>query len=459
MTISRQTFMALVHVGVIAASAAVAGEENGPDIVIGLPDRLAAPPAEEKAGRVALKVSSAAGLPRCVFPISGGIPLPAGELLQAEHAGVVDAAGAEVPSQCSALARWPDGSVRWLLVETQTDLGALPALFLEYGPTVTRKAMPQQALKIEEAAEAIAFSTGSLRWRVAKAPGFCLFDLVELGGKALTGGNGPCGPVAGEAEGSRCAPTEFRVEEAGPGRATLLARGVHQDAGGKKHLSYVVRATIWAGLPFVKVEHTFIQTDDPIYGNVRDVGIALPLAGATQAVFGTNPTGDRTVLLDGGGATLLQRSGEIQQDHWRFPYVISRGAEALANGERAPGLVAEIPVPRTEAKLKGLYTTAKEVFVKVPETGPAKPIVSNFLNARNGFRLCRPDGTLFAERHWIVKGEEPPQVVEIPSAEKARGGIWRVEFAAAKNWIAVEGIPPYVASEPGLFFVPEAKAR
>ena len=51
--------------------------------------------------------------------------------------------GGEVPLQTETLARWPDGSVRWLLLDFQIDLAAKQkkTLTLRYGPEVRRAAV------------------------------------------------------------------------------------------------------------------------------------------------------------------------------------------------------------------------------------------------------------------------------------------------------------------------------
>jgi hypothetical protein len=316
---------------------AAAAAETAP-IAIGLPETLPAPPKEETAGRVALKFACSPNVPVGVFPISGGIPLPKGHLISAAHARVVDGGGKEVPAQCSVLATWPDSSIRWLLVEVQADLGQKSSLVLEYGPTVARTAQPSAPLKIEKGADSITFSTGPLQWKASSKPGFRLFDEISFNGKVLTRPGGLCGPTAGDAEAANVAPVDFAVEESGPLRATLFARGVHQDKAGKKHLDYVVRATIWAGLPYIKVEHTFIQTDDPIYLDVRRVHLSLPLANAERAVFGGTDS-NIEVSLQKSAAELSQKCGVIEQERWQFPVAVSHNGAVAGKGNRAPGWV------------------------------------------------------------------------------------------------------------------------
>jgi hypothetical protein len=50
-------------------------------------------------------------------PISIGIPFPRGWCDAPDGLGVVDGAGRAQPCQWQVLARWPDGSTRWALLD------------------------------------------------------------------------------------------------------------------------------------------------------------------------------------------------------------------------------------------------------------------------------------------------------------------------------------------------------
>src|SRR5438067_11525258 len=49
-------------------------------------------------------------------PVTRGVPFPRGLLTDPAAVALFDDAGREVFVQTQALARWPDGSVRWLLL-------------------------------------------------------------------------------------------------------------------------------------------------------------------------------------------------------------------------------------------------------------------------------------------------------------------------------------------------------
>src|SRR5262249_7883497 len=54
-------------------------------------------------------------------PVTGGIPLPPGACVDVDRLRFVDETGRRVPAQAVISERWPDGSVRWLLVDLRVD--------------------------------------------------------------------------------------------------------------------------------------------------------------------------------------------------------------------------------------------------------------------------------------------------------------------------------------------------
>ncbi|MEY2877996.1 MAG: hypothetical protein RLZZ15_376 [Verrucomicrobiota bacterium] len=55
------------------------------------------------------------------WPVRVGVPIPRGELVSPDHATILDASGASIPTQNRTLATWPDGSVKWLFLDFQHD--------------------------------------------------------------------------------------------------------------------------------------------------------------------------------------------------------------------------------------------------------------------------------------------------------------------------------------------------
>lgn len=99
-----------------------------------------------------------------------GIPFPPGELRSEFDARVMDEAGVEVPSQLEPLARWPDGSIMWLLVTFECNESSGSTYYLEYGEGVSWST-PATAVEVFEDDDEISVYTGAVNVTVGKGDG------------------------------------------------------------------------------------------------------------------------------------------------------------------------------------------------------------------------------------------------------------------------------------------------
>ena len=76
------------------------------------------------AADISLSITEPAGVARKDWPVSSGIPLPSGALRDVTRISLFDPRGQRLPLQSEALCRWPDGSIRWLLLDSLIDLPA-----------------------------------------------------------------------------------------------------------------------------------------------------------------------------------------------------------------------------------------------------------------------------------------------------------------------------------------------
>ena len=71
---------------------------------------------------VGLQVVETAGVERCNWPVTRGVPLPGGAVQDPARLGVEDADCRPVAAQFRVLSRWPDRSLKWVLVDFQADV-------------------------------------------------------------------------------------------------------------------------------------------------------------------------------------------------------------------------------------------------------------------------------------------------------------------------------------------------
>ena len=141
----------------------------------------------------------------------------------------------EVPAQVQLTARWPDGSVKWLLV---TFLASAPAVGqaeyqLKCGPTVQR-APVTGGLSISQSADGMRIDTGALTLRVD--PQGRVTDVSDSEGRRFAE-NAQALTVAEDAQGNTFLPGDgtLEIEEAGPIRAVIKTVSPLREANGSSY--------------------------------------------------------------------------------------------------------------------------------------------------------------------------------------------------------------------------------
>ncbi len=302
-------------------------------------------PAE--AATTSFSVEEPTGVERQGWPVTSGVPLAEGALQDGENAALFDAEGQEVPLQTEVLARWPDGSVRWLLLDFQVDLAAEQrrAFSLRYGPDV-RRASVGKPVRVRKHDNAVVVDTGPMRLelpcRGSGVLGSVWLDLDRDGKFALE--ERVAGPRASEIlltdkEGrpyhgtSAATPAaEFVVEQSGPMRACVRISGHHVSEQGHM-FRYVVRVHAFRGQPFVRCDYTFINDyQEALMAQVRNLGLRFP---APLGPDGRPRASSR--ILGGKRMQRAERSSidrlfQVDESHYQL--------NGEATGRRAPGWAA-----------------------------------------------------------------------------------------------------------------------
>lgn len=224
------------------------------------------------------------------MPVTCGVPFPPGELHSPDGVRAIDADGREVPAQVVQTGRYPNGAVRWLLLDLPT---ASAATALEFGEGV-RRAPIEQPLRISATADRITVDTGPLQFRVRRH-GFNGLDRVVRDGHELVAAGGDGGPYFVDEHGTAyraCLDqdSDVAVELDGPLRSVVTARGWFTSQGGERQCRYIVRVHAFAGQPWVRVFFTWIMTASTGDLRFRDIGFAVPLATTAAQVGLPTPT-------------------------------------------------------------------------------------------------------------------------------------------------------------------------
>ncbi|GEM_PF-2650697 len=287
---------------------------------------------------VMLNVAEPANAVRDNEIVRTGVPFPKG-LVQANDAIQLTAAGSDIalPMQTRPLSLWEDGSVRWLLIDTQVDLGAQEekALELKYAASAVVNDNP---LAISQDDDFIHIDTGPLQFTVPKHNGGIIHSAILTTGAdshtviaAPTGDNSDRGPwvsvdgqthfggllksdsvpaandpiqkyeeyVASEGEDFNLHglwDLSVTIEEQGDLHAVIRISGTHLDNSGIAYSSFVTRVHAYRGQSQLKIDHTLVFTGT---GNdkISDYGFRLPYAGTSTLIEGVSAnTGEVTHL-------------------------------------------------------------------------------------------------------------------------------------------------------------------
>ncbi len=254
---------------------------------------------EVKRPAASIFVRETSGRPLASWPISGGFPFAKGAVRDTDKLRLT-AAGQPVPVQSRVLSHWPDGSVRWALLDWQADLKAqeIAEFRVDSGPAPAPA--PTRLLRVQESEAAVEVDSGVLRFRIPKRRAALIED-IKLDGQPATTGPVTCF-LSIDGKRTPCqAPTSVRVIDAGPLRARIEMRGAYAD-----RFVYVVRVDAYAGQPFVRVFHTFEQHSPEPYTSVQQIAIEIPVAAAATYRFGVEDGKPIAGAVPDAGITLLQ---------------------------------------------------------------------------------------------------------------------------------------------------------
>ena len=209
---------------------------------------------------VELSVKEPAGAARAREWVTTGVPLAQGALSDAGKLRIVSE-GRSLPAQFLVEAKWPDGSVKWVLCTFPVTVaagGEVKVTLADAG-----EAPPAGRLKVEDGAEAVVVDTGVIKVRIGKKA-FRVLDEVAREGKLLLKQGAEDGAVfsktaADQFNAAAAEPEELKVEESGPCRACVMARGWFPEAwklAGKDAVRWTCRVYLYEGSDLVRVFFT-----------------------------------------------------------------------------------------------------------------------------------------------------------------------------------------------------------
>ncbi len=235
-----------------------------------------------------------AGVPRSRWPVTAGLPFAPGELREAGGLGVVDEDGRPLPAWSDVRARWPDGSVRWSLLDLQVEMRAQQRLRLNVEPR-SGPGECQSPLRAEVRGDAIDVLTGEMALRIGRQ-GHRLIRSVSKGRREFLSPGGDGDLTAWDGEGTACSARieDAEIEEANPLRLVVRCGGRFMGPV-DPFLGFEARITCFAHQSFLRIDFTFVHDlDQPPELLLRRLALQLPLAldrTSRRALVGSQASG------------------------------------------------------------------------------------------------------------------------------------------------------------------------
>ncbi|MEA3403282.1 MAG: hypothetical protein U9R79_18715 [Armatimonadota bacterium] len=324
---------------------ATAGDEEVASEVVEVAPPEPFPEGDTERIEVPLTIEETAGVFR-TEPVTFGIPLPEGALGDPARVNLTDGE-ALIPVQTRALVRWPDRTIKWLLITGRIALGASEtrtltlALGSDVSPTQSRAA---NSLRETDALFEVTAGGTDTRLQIYRAHGTGMISRPEgincpLPVSRLTAADGTV--FTGRVE-------SVEIEEHGPQRTVILARGHHVNEQNEPHFGFELRYFVRAGDPLVRIDHVLqhdIVSADMEYGDEMKSFRSLDL------VFQTMGESAAVVLEDG-------QSAQIAPGERLFQYEDNAYELPDAEGTRAAGL----------ATMSGLAVAVRDFWQNWPKS-------------------------------------------------------------------------------------------
>lgn len=249
------------------------------------------------------------GLARPSAPVTVGVPLPENsEIINTSQLGLGNAQA----GQFRVLARWPNGNIKWVLVDFQTDINA--------GGTVNSISLTSGTGNFggsnlaTDSSTNIAIDTGIAQFNIKKS-NFNIFNGVVVNGQSLVSAGNLGRLVATDSSGmayssANDGSSTATIEENGPVRSVVKCTGVLKSSSGTRYIDYTVRLHFYKGKSYVKGFIT-IRNARKAYNThvtlLRGVEAIVPMSIGTKTItFSRNADTVSRVLGSGATGYLFQ---------------------------------------------------------------------------------------------------------------------------------------------------------
>jgi hypothetical protein len=268
---------------------------------------------------IPLTIEEPVGVARQGAPISSGVCLPRGQFPATQRFALFDGETA-IPLQTTPLVVERDGTLRWVLLDFQTNVGPREVKKLTLR-TEDKNIAPKVVLQITEDNDAISINTGPLRFAVSKTKPFKLCEGVSIDGKPVAEGDAV--DYVEAKTGTRYVagrPQTVAFEYRGPLRATLRVSGEYEPEsssgpllGAQCRLKYITRLTAWAGRTDIHIQHILANSNSEqvFHANLKNARLSLRHGQGGTGILPAKNYGQDAHATSGGLSAKLDDAGSV----------------------------------------------------------------------------------------------------------------------------------------------------
>jgi len=274
------------------------------------------------------------------WPVTFGVPFPAGTLWDINCVRLVDADGRPLPCQKETTGLWAeDGAIQWVRFDA---LVSQPGgCYVEVTDDAGAESKAEHPVEVDRQDDCVMVRVAGAEYALAK--GTSPIRSISYNGRTVASADGDAwGLYAVDNQGrlgQALADGETMVTEAsGPLAASVRFEGDYVTLEGDRLARHITRLEFFAGQPAVYVTHTFVLTRDTNELWFRDIGWQLNVQPGEQAkaLFATSRTDwTKTFQTDvqQGEVVYLLQDDYIQFGGGKMHFVIASDTEGQ-NGQK-----------------------------------------------------------------------------------------------------------------------------
>lgn len=333
------------------------------------------------------------------WPLGTGVPLKKGQVNNISSLAVAGKSQGKVSAQFEARNLWDDGSIKWLWIDFLAKKDEAYYLITNSGSGP----LPAPGISTSENQDSIEVDTGSIKVKWLKT-GATPSEIIQNGQVAAASqGNGV---YLIDQRGTKAflqgnvSELNWKIETKNSIRTVVRVEGWYATGAGEQLARAIVRYHLYAGQPWIKIDHTFVitrETDSRKTNSTwfREIGIDFPFQQGRNAIFEKNDGGLVATEINSGQEAYVFQKKYPHFHHRESSYVIKKGSVELDSGKEAAGWSA------LESQDNAVMVAIKEFAPQFPKeiTVTAEKITAKLWSNRDGWNLDYTPSTL-VDSYW-----------------------------------------------------------